>query len=243
MRAPNTTQAREADRGPGALPLGKDDMMEMKRSYRILRGVAKVFTPKMETTWAEPFDGTPSVFCPNHAGAMGPVDMCVHFELKDQSHPWFNAAVADLRQMPAYVRQDYWWKPGCKMEWLYNATLPYLGAAVLPPIMRTVPGVPVYHDMQVIKTFRKSIEFLKKGEHLIIFPQQPSGYGSHYMELNQGFLQIAPMAWRTLGLKLKFYPVHISKRTIAVGKPVQFEPEVPLKDQQQRLIDGIAAGI
>lgn len=217
--------------------------METKRSYRVLRGLIRTFTPRMATTWAVPFDGQPSVFCPNHAGAMGPIHMCAHFELADECHPWFNAAVADARQMPAYVRQDYWWKPGCKMEWLYNATLPYLAAAVLPPIMRTVPGVPVYHDMQVLKTFRQSVAFLKKGESLIIFPQQPSGYGSHYAELNRGFLQIAPMAWRTLGLRLNFYPVHIEGQTIAVGQPVQFDPDKPLKEQEQALIDGIAAGI
>lgn len=217
--------------------------METKRSYRVLRGLIRTFTPRMTTTWAVPFDGQPSVFCPNHAGAMGPIHMCAHFELADKCHPWFNAAVADPKQMPAYVRQDYWWKPGCRMEWLYNATLPYMAAAVLPPIMRTVPGVPVYHDMQVIKTFRQSVAFLKKGESLIIFPQQPSGYGSHYAELNRGFLQIAPMAWRTLGLRLTFYPVHIEGRTIAVGAPVQFDPEKPLKEQEQALIDGIAAGI
>lgn len=217
--------------------------METKRSYRVLRGLIRTFTPRMTTTWAVPFDGQPSVFCPNHAGAMGPIHMCAHFELADECHPWFNAAVADPKQMPAYVRQDYWWQPGCKMEWLYNATLPYMAAAVLPPIMRTVPGVPVYHDMQVIKTFRQSVAFLKKGESLVIFPQQPSGYGSHYAELNRGFLQIAPMAWRTLGLRLNFYPVHIEGRTIAVGAPVQFDPDKPLKEQEQALIDGIAAGI
>lgn len=217
--------------------------METKRSYRMLRGLIRTFTPRMTTTWTVPFDGQPSVFCPNHAGAMGPIHMCAHFELADECHPWFNAAVADPKQMPAYVRQDYWWKPGCKMEWLYNATLPYMAAAVLPPIMRTVPGVPVYHDMQVIKTFRQSVAFLKKGESLIIFPQQPSGYGSHYAELNRGFLQIAPMAWRTLGLRLNFYPVHIEGRVIAVGRPVQFDPDKPLKEQEQALIDGIAAGI
>ena len=114
-----------------------------------------------------------------------------------------------------------------------------------PPILRSEPGLPVYHDMQVIKTFRKSIEYLRQGEHLIIFPQQPSGFQSHYQELNRGFLQIAPMAWRTLNLRLKFYPVHIDykKRYFRIGAPVEYDPEVSLKEQEQRLIDGIAAGI
>ena len=158
----------------------------MGKLYTVLRGACRVVMPKMRAEWAVPFDGQPSVFCPNHAGAFGPIDMCVFFPLSDHCHPWLNAAVTDPKLVPAYVRQDYWWRPGCRLEPLYNATLPYLAAAVLPPILRSVPGVPVYHDMQVIKTFRKSIEYLRQGEHLIIFPQQPSGFQSHYQELNRG---------------------------------------------------------
>lgn len=216
----------------------------MKPSYLRLRAIARALTPSMTTEWETPYDGQPCVFCPNHAGMMGPVDMMAHFELRDTARPWFNAAVADAKQVPAYVRQDYWWKPGCRLEPLYNATLPYLAAAVLPPILKTVPGVPVYHDMQVIKTFRKSIEFLRRGDQLIIFPQQPSGYKSHHLWINKGFLQIAPMAWRTLHLALDFYPVRVDTKAhvIRVKKPIRFDPERPLADQEQAILDTLARG-
>ena len=217
----------------------------MKTSYRVLRAILKAATPNMRTIWEEPYDGQPCVFCPNHAGVWGPVDMCVHFDLRQTSRPWFNAAVADPKQVPAYVRQDYWWEPGCKLEPLYNATLPYLAVCILPPVLSTVPGVPVYHDMQVIKTFRKSIEYLKEGDNLIIFPQQPSGYKSHHMEINKGFLQIAPMAWRTLKLPLKFYPVYIdhAAHEIHVRRPVQFDPERKLSEQEAEILAVLEKGL
>lgn len=217
----------------------------MGKLYKGLVGAVRLLAPKMTCEWAVPYDGQPAVFCPNHAGAFGPIDMCAHFPLSDSCHPWLNAAMTDARQVPAYVRQDYWWRPGCKLEPLYNATLPYLAAAIIPPILRSVPGVPVYHDMQVIKTFRKSMQYLKQGENLVIFAQQPSGFQSHYMELNRGFLQIAPMAYKQLGIALKFYPVHIDykHRKFTVSAPVQFDPARTLKQQEQELIDGIAKGI
>ena len=102
----------------------------MGKLYTFLRGTARVLLPKMQAEWAVPFDGQPSVFCPNHAGAFGPIDMCAFFPLSDRCHPWLNAAVMDPKLVPAYVRQDYWWRPGCRLEPLYNATLPYLAAAV-----------------------------------------------------------------------------------------------------------------
>ena len=217
----------------------------MKKSFLALRAIVRAATPKMKTVWEVPYDGEPCVFCPNHAGLFGPLDMVAHFELCDTARPWFNAAVADPKQVPAYVRQDYWWEPGCKLEPLYNATLPYLAILVLPPVLHTVTGVPVYHDMQVIKTFRKSIDFLRAGDQLIIFPQQPSGYKSHHFEINRGFLQLAPMAWRTLKIAIKFYPVYIdhAEHTIYVKKPVQFDPSRKLSEQEQEMVDALAHGL
>ena len=71
--------------------------------------------------------------------------MCARFPLADTLHPWMNAQVLSAREVPAYVRQDYWWPPESKLAPLFNATLPYIAAAIMPPILRTAPTVPVYH--------------------------------------------------------------------------------------------------
>ena len=64
---------------------------------------------------------------------------------------WLNADMMDPSLVPAYVRQDYWWKPGCALEPLYNATLPYLAAAILPPILRSanIPGGDEFNEKAV----------------------------------------------------------------------------------------------
>ena len=105
----------------------------MGRLYRCLRAVVRAVTPRMTTTWEEPFSGNPSVFVCNHVGAFGPIDMVVKFPLRDEVRVWCNEGIMNRKTCPAYVRQDYWWKPGCRLEPLYNATLPYIAAAVLPP--------------------------------------------------------------------------------------------------------------
>ncbi len=213
--------------------------------YKFIRGGVRLFSRRWETVWEEPFDGELAVFCPNHAGAMGPIRMCANFELTDQCWSWMNHGMMDAREVPAYVRQDYWWEPGCRLEPLYNATLPYIAAAIIPPILNSAPGVPVYHDNRVIKTFRRSIELLKEGKHLIIFTEQPAGHGQSKSELNKGWLQIGPMAWRTMKVALKFYPVNIDlgKRRITVAKPVQYHPDIPLKEQEDNILEAIKKGI
>ena len=86
----------------------------MGRLYRCLRAVVRAVTPRMTTTWEEPFSGNPSVFVCNHVGAFGPIDMVVKFPLRDEVRVWCNEGIMNRKTCPAYVRQDYWWKPCCR---------------------------------------------------------------------------------------------------------------------------------
>ncbi len=213
--------------------------------YRFISMMIRGFTSNMTTVWETEFDGQPAVFCPNHAGAFGPIEICARFPLREQLHPWMNAGMMNAKEVPAYVRQDYWWKPGSFWEPLLTRTLPYIAAAIIPPILRSVPGVPVYHDMRVLKTFRKSIDYLRQGDSLVIFAEQPDGFQSHSTTLNSGFLQVAPMAYKQLDLTLKFYPVYIDykNRVFRVAAPVAYDPQVSLAEQTPRIMEVIRAGI
>ena len=215
------------------------------KAYRTMRWLLQTFSHKMTCNWEVPFDGEPCVFVPNHVGVFGPIDMVAKFPYYEECRPWFNADVMDPKLVPAYVRQDYWWKPGCWAEPLLNVTLPYMAAAVLPPILRTVPGVPVYHDMRVMTTMRQSLRLLKEGKHLVIFPEQPSGWQSHHMWINTGFLQIAPMYYKATGKALKFWPVHIDykKHTFQVAAPIAFDPERSLAEQTPEIEKVLAHGL
>ncbi len=219
--------------------------MQLKKGYRFWRGVARLFTPRMRAEWATPFTDEPSVFIVNHAGAIGPIAMCARFPLADSIHPWMNAQVLSAREVPAYVRQDFWWPPESKLAPLWNITLPYIAAAVMPPVLRTAPTVPVYHDMRVVRTLRESIRVLKAGEPLVIFPEQPSGYQSHHTGLNSGFLQVAPTFARQTHQALAFWPVHIDmeKRLFRIGQPLRYDPARPHEEQVEPLLTALAAAI
>lgn len=217
----------------------------MGKLYEVLTSIYRTITPNYKITWAEPFIEEPCVFICNHAGAFGPIDMCSFFPYRENCYSWLNHDVMDPKLVPAYVRQDYWWKPGCWAEPILNVTLPYLAAAVLPPVLKSAPGIPVYHDQRVLLTMRKSLQHLKEGRYLIIFPEQPSGYKSHHMWINTGFLNVAPMFHKLTGKALRFYPVHISPRdrTFTVAKPICFDPSRTLEEQQEEIVAVLAPGL
>jgi len=217
----------------------------MGKLYSVLSAAMRVFSPKMKTVWETEFDGEPAVFCPNHAGALGPINICAKFPLRDKCHPWMNAAMIDPKQVPAYVRQDYWWAPGSFFEPILTRTLPYLAALILPPIFRSAPVIPVYHDIQVVKTFRLSVEHLSQGKHLVIFPEIPDGYQSYSKQLYNGFLRIAPMAYQKLNIRLKFYPVYIDAKShlFLISAPVEYDPDKALEEQEEHILNVISSGL
>ncbi len=217
----------------------------MGKLFTCLRAVYCAFTPKMTTTWEEPFSDKPCIFVCNHVGALGPIDMVTKFPLHDQVFAWCNEGIMNRKTCPAYVRQDYWWEPGCRLEPLYNATLPYIAAAILPPVLKSAPTIPVYHDARVMTTMRQSMKALKGGKYVVIFPEQPSGFGLHHDWINTGWLNIGTMFYRATGENLLLYPVHIDtkKHCFEVKKPIVYEGERPLEEQQDELVRCLAAGL
>ena len=215
------------------------------KAYKAMRWMLQTFSHKMTCHWEVPFDGEACVFVPNHVGIFGPIDMIAKFPHYEDCVPWFNHDVADPKLVPAYVRQDYWWKPGCWAEPILNVTLPYLAAAVLPPILRQVPGIPVHHDMRVMTTMRQSLKQLRSGKHLIIFPEQPSGHGEHHDWINTGWLNLCTMYYRATGKNLKLWPVHIDmdKHEFRIAGPVIFDGQRPLAEQQDEMVRYLAAGL
>lgn len=217
----------------------------MGRLFDTLCWGFRALAPKMTTTWEVPFDEEPCVFVCNHVGAMGPINMVIRFPYYKDCHAWCNEGIMNRKTCPAYVRQDYWWEPGCKLEPLYNATLPYIAAALIPPVLKSAPTIPVYHDARVMSTVRTSMRLLKEGKYIVIFPEQPSGFGEHHDWINTGWLNICTMYYRSTGKALKLWPVHIDTKGKAfhVAKPVVFDTARTVEEQQDEMVWLLAAGL
>ena len=216
-----------------------------KRFYRFCRVLVRVFTKPMRTEWAEQPDDGPYVFAVNHDGAHGPLLMCAHFPLRDQCHPWINAPVYDREQMPEYVLHDFWWKPGCFWEPVLKRTVPYIAAALVPPLMNGADGIPIYRDQRVMTTFRESIKILKKNEHIVIFTDGFDENGVYKDEIHTGWLALGELYYKATGQVLRIFPVYVDKkeRVFHVSKAVLFDPSRRYLDQKDELAAKIAPGI
>ena len=216
-----------------------------KRFYKLASGAIRLFSHRMKTEWEEPFEEGPCVFVVNHVGAFGPADMMAKFPMRDKMHPWINNGMMERKEVPAYVRQDYWWKPGCFAEPLLNVTVPYIAALIMPPILKSVDNIPVYHDQRIMLTLRQSVRTLQKGHYLLIFPEQPSGWQSHHNWINTAWLRLGELWYKASGRALKLYPVHVDTKqhVFRVAAPVWYDPAKRFSEQEKDLADALAKGL
>lgn len=212
---------------------------------KILRSLVRLFTPRITTSWEVPYDGEPAVFVANHDRARGPLAMCAHFSLCTELRPWIIARMMNIREVPEYVRQDFWWKQGRWYTKLLDHTLPYPIALILPPVFHGVEGIPVYHDSRVVSTFKESIRTLNSGKNVALFPERAEGFGDYSDNLNSGFLLIAKSYYKKTGKALNFYPVYVDwdAHTISVARPIQYNPSAEHSSQSKTIIDQISSFI
>ncbi len=229
--------------GKGARWGGKADLGV--RLYRTLSRVIRFFSPKMKIEWEQPFEEGPCIFVANHMGARGPISMYTQFPLRDRTWAWITHEVLDPKELPAYVRKDYWWRPESKLAPLYNVTVPYLVTVIIPPILKGTPHIPVYRDQRVMLTMRQSLKTLKEGNYLLIFPEKASGWKGYQEEINTGWMKLCEMWGKLSKTPLRLYPLHIDldEHVYRVRAPLYYDPEKPPEEQEPRLAEALGKGL
>ena len=87
----------------------------------------------------------------------------------------------------------------------------WLSAHLINIGINGVKAIPVYRGtMQAVKTLRKSIDCLKAGESIIVYPDiDYVGDGSGGEGIYEGFIHLGELYHRTTGKSLKFIPLYI----------------------------------
>lgn len=195
----------------------------------------------MKTVWKSPFDGNPSIFVCNHDRAWGPIAMCAHFDLYKEVRPWINSQVLSAREIPSYVREDFWWPRDKWYTKILDYTVAYIIALILPPILRGSACVPVHHDSGVMSTLRGSVDALQSGNHIILFPEHPTGYKQYGEGVFSGFTSIGRLLKRRTGQAVNFYPTYVDWKAheIRVGDPVTYGAQDSHKDSAEEISEAV----
>ncbi len=108
---------------------------------------------------------------------------------------------------------------------VFAAMVAFPMSHLIGSIVKSYQGIPVYRDSRAIKTFKMTVEALKKGESVLLFADIDYTSESNEMgEMYKGFLLTDKFYHRATGKRIPFIPMlaHKDTKEIIVGDPIYF---------------------
>lgn len=202
------------------------------RITQFIRAVISFFTPKYTSMGRENIPECACVFVSNHARAIGPIVMCTR--LNRDMRPWVHADVCFKETFKNYAIADFW--PRAKG---IGKALAYIVAHLLkgpvPYIFSGMQAIPVYRDQRVIITFKKSVQTLREGLDIVLFPEKDGEFSQYVNPIDSGFIDLGAMFKKQEGLQ--FVPVYICPKlkTICFNEPVRYDSALSVEQNRETI--------
>ena len=210
--------------------------MEKKISfaYKCIKGTVRFFYQKTKVFGEENLPDGPAIIVGNHAQANGPVACELYFPGRHAT--WTIAEMMDKKTVPAYAYQDFWSQKPKGVRWFYKIIAHLIGP-LSECIFTNADTIPVYKDRRIFETFQQSVEAMKEGTRVIIFPECYDEYNNVVHQFQTGFVDVAKRYYRETGQEPWFVPLYVcpSLKRLVIGKPVQYNHEAKIKDEQLRI--------
>lgn len=210
--------------------------------FRFIRFCISIFYKKRTHVGIENIPDEPCIIIGNHAQMYGPLSTELYFPTK--KYIWCIGQTMKLKETPAYAYQDFWSKKPKATRWFYKI-LSYLLAPLLSYLMSKADTLAVYHDSRIMSTFKTTVNKLKEGNNVVIFPESPTPYNNIINEFQDKFVDVARLYVKSAKKSIKFVPMYDAPelKTVVFGKPIEFNPEKPIDKHRKEICDYLKAEI
>jgi 1-acyl-sn-glycerol-3-phosphate acyltransferase len=194
---------------------------------KILQAVLKLFYRRHAILGADHVRADePAVFICNHLKSYAPIVVTLYLPFRFR--PWVQADVASPELCRDYLEDDF-----VKKELHLKPPFSRWAASAIAPLclrlMKSIRAIPVYYGkMKIRETFQSSVDALRKGWNLVIFPESKTkGYSSHVNDFQTGFTWLAVRYFKETGHHINFYPVFVNSaiREIFIGQAIRLADE------------------
>lgn len=186
-------------------------------------------------------DDNPLVFLCNHGDIYGPLACAACFPVP--MRPWVISEVCtDVEEFSEYFcRYDL---ADWKIPDTWKQKIGHFVGRLSMWCMRQLEVIPVYrdHPMELIKTFRATVEAMQAGDNILIFPENPNAEGQdHGYEheglgtLFEGFMMLATIYYKRTRKACRFMPMYAHKatRTLSFGHEVVYNPKAENEEEER----------
>ncbi len=206
--------------------------------YKIIRWLVWLFSPKYRIVGLENLPEEPCVIVGNHSQMYGPIAGELH--IPGKHYVWCSGEMMHWKEVHAYAYQDFWSEKPKAIRWFF-VLLSYLITPLSVCVFNNAHTIAVYHDTRLIATFRESIEKLKEGNHLVIFPEHYDEHNNIVHDFQDKFIDVARFYYKKTGKELSFVPMYLapSLKTMYYGFPVRFHADAPIREERQRICSAL----
>ena len=212
--------------------------------YRILRYLIWLGFPKWRLQGVENLPEGPSVIVGNHSQMYGPV--AGELYTPGRHWVWCAGEMMDRAEVAAYAYRDFWSNTPRGLRWFYRL-LSHMIVPLALCLFNNAHTIGVYHDARVMATFRESVQKLKAGERLVIFPECYEEHNHIVHAFQDRFVDLGRMYHKQTGTALSFVPLYVAPElgVMTFGPPVRYDPAAPAEAERERvtaaLMDRITA--
>lgn len=202
--------------------------------FIIIKSMVRVFYPKIEIVGEENLPDEPVVIVGNHTQMNGPI--ACELYLPDNCYTWCAGQMMNLKEVPAYAFTDFWSQKPKSVRWLFKIAS-YIIAPLSVIVFNNARTIAVHRDNRVINTFRNSMQKLKDGNSLVIFPEYNKEYNNILYDFQDRFIDLAKIYYNRTGLTLSFVPLYIAPKLkkMYFGTPITFNPEEEIDIERKRI--------
>ena len=210
--------------------------------YRLICRIIWRLSPKYTLYGKENLPEEPCVLVGNHAQMYGPIASELY--LPRAHYIWCVGEMMDRKEVPAYAFRDFWSMKPKAVRWFYRL-LSHAIARLSEYIFTHAHTIPVYHDVRVMTTIRRSMEKLQEGADIVIFPEKAETYNAILCAFQENFSDLARLYHRKAGKALQFVPMYTAPALAGIhfGKTVRFDPDAPADEERKRICTELAEAI
>lgn len=211
---------------------------EKKKSiiYKVIRGLVTLFYKKRELIGLEYITDEPSIIVGNHAQIHSPIVSEIFFKFNRKT--WCIGNVMNKKDFIIHAKNDFWIDKPKSIRWFYYL-LAYLIAPIASSVFNSAEVIGVYKDTRIIKTFKETINELKAGNNIVIFPECPESYNNIVNEFQDKFVDVAWLYYKNTGKCLSFIPMYnaVRLKKVIFGKPIVYNPNIEIAENRKLITE------
>lgn len=193
--------------------------------------IVRIFYRKRKLVGVENIPSEASLIIGNHAQIHGPVSSQLFYDR--YKYIWCIGEMTKLKEVPAYAYKDFWMYKPKYIRWFYKV-VSYLIAPISAYLFSRADTIPVYKDSRMRTTINMTLEKLRDGADVIIFPEEHTEFNEIINEFQTRFIDLARFYYRKYGVEISFVPMYNAAKlkTIVFGKPIKYDSTLDIETQR-----------